>query len=109
MVWPDGGQHCDGTDEDQARIKSRHVRGALLLHLKRTFTLKNALREALRYSGPLKLQVHLIDHHLSRAASAFFPSSFDEAAIFSVDAWAVTVRAPFWVLAADCASRSCGG
>ena len=21
---PDGGQHCDGTDEDQARIKSRH-------------------------------------------------------------------------------------
>src|SRR6266511_4637585 len=21
---PDGGQHCDGTDDDQARIKSRH-------------------------------------------------------------------------------------
>jgi carbamoyltransferase len=61
------------------------VGGALLLHLKRTFTLKQTLQTALGHSGPLKLQVHLVDHHLSHAASAFYPSSFEEAAIFSVD------------------------
>jgi carbamoyltransferase len=61
------------------------VGGALLLHLKRTFTLKRTLREALDYSEALDAQIHLVDHHLSHAASAFFPSSFEEAAIFSVD------------------------
>ncbi|MBV9172920.1 MAG: carbamoyltransferase [Chloroflexi bacterium] len=61
------------------------VGGALLLHLKRTFTLKQTLRQALGYNGPLDLQVHLVDHHLSHAASSFFPSPFEEAAIFSVD------------------------
>jgi carbamoyltransferase len=33
----------------------------------------------------LKLDVHLVDHHLAHAASAFLPSPFDDAAILSVD------------------------
>src|SRR2546430_1730889 len=69
---------------------SRHhddydVGGALLLHIKRTFTLRQTLTGALGYSGPLKLEIHLVDHHLAHAASAFVSSPFDEAAIFSVD------------------------
>jgi carbamoyltransferase len=46
--------------------------------------LRRQLREAL---GPeFRGEIHFTDHHESHAASAFFPSPFDEAAILTLDA-----------------------
>jgi carbamoyltransferase len=73
------------SDGAQRHFDDYDVGGAILLHLLRTFTLPKMLREALSYAGPLKLKVHLVDHHLAHAASAFLPSAYDEAAILSVD------------------------
>jgi carbamoyltransferase len=72
-------------DGEQRHHDDYDVGGALLLHIKRTFTLRQTLRSALAYTGPLKFQIHLVDHHLAHAASAFMSSPFGEAAIFSVD------------------------
>jgi carbamoyltransferase len=47
------------------------------------------IREVLGYSG----RVHFVPHHLAHAASAFYYSGFDEAALFTVDGvgeWATT-------------------
>ncbi len=41
----------------------------------------------------IKKRIHFCDHHLSHAASAFFPSPFDEAAILTIDGvgeWSTT-------------------
>ena len=73
------------SDGEQRNHDDYDVGGAFLLHIKRTFTLRQTLVDALGYSGPLKFKVHLIDHHLAHAASAFVSSPFPEAAIFSVD------------------------
>lgn len=72
-------------DGAQSHFDDYDVGGALLLHTLRTFTLPKTLREELGYTGPLKLKVHLVDHHLAHAASAFISSPFDEAAILSLD------------------------
>ena len=51
--------------------------------------MRGLLRKELGYSGP----VLFTEHHLSHAASAFYPSPFDEAAILTVDGvgeWATT-------------------
>ncbi|GAA5531482.1 carbamoyltransferase C-terminal domain-containing protein [Herpetosiphon gulosus] len=61
------------------------VGGAVLLHLKRTFTLRQTLSEALTYQGPTKFKIHLVDHHLAHAASTYYISPFENAAILSVD------------------------
>jgi carbamoyltransferase len=37
------------------------------------------------FRRPLKQRFHFVPHHLAHAASAYFPSSFDRAAILSVD------------------------
>jgi carbamoyltransferase len=73
------------SDGEQRNHDDYDVGGAFLLHIKRTFTLRQTLREAVGYTGPLKLKIHLVDHHLAHAASAFVSSPFEEAAIFSVD------------------------
>jgi carbamoyltransferase len=73
------------SDGEQRSHDDYDVGGAFLLHIKRTFTLRQTLREALAYDGPVKFKIHLIDHHLAHAASAYISSPFDEAAIFSVD------------------------
>ena len=52
----------------QADRDLRTVRGRLSAHL-----------------GTPRDRVHMVEHHLSHAASAFFPSGFDEAAIFTCD------------------------
>jgi carbamoyltransferase len=72
-------------DGAQGHFDDYDVGGAFLLHILRTYTLPRALRQATDYAGPLKLKVHLVDHHLAHAASAFIPSGFGEAAIFSAD------------------------
>src|SRR5262249_14705588 len=73
------------SDGEQRNHDDYDVGGAVLLHLKRTFTLRQTLVSALGYMDPVKFQVHLVDHHLAHAASAFVPAPFDEAAIVSVD------------------------
>jgi carbamoyltransferase len=42
-----------------------------------------ALAEAL--GGPLRAQIHHVEHHRAHLASAFFASPFDEAAVLSID------------------------
>jgi carbamoyltransferase len=62
-----------------------HVGGALLAHIKRTYTLERDLREAVGHTGPTRFRVHLVDHHRSHAASAFYISPFDSAAVLTMD------------------------
>lgn len=57
-------------------------------------TLKNELRKIDDYKGDIRLLFP--DHHLSHAASAFYPSSFHDAAILTVDGvgeWATSTIA----------------
>ncbi len=57
--------------------------------LKGKLGLRRTIREALGYSGP----VLFAEHHLSHAASAFYPSPFEEAAVLTVDGvgeWSTT-------------------
>ena len=46
---------------------------------------KRLLRRALKLSGKSKIPILFSEHHLSHAASAFFPSPFEEAAILTID------------------------
>ncbi|MBN2006514.1 MAG: carbamoyl transferase [Anaerolineae bacterium] len=72
-------------DGEQQHFDDYNAGGAILLHLARTFTLRKVLREALNYTGPEKYKIHWVDHHTAHACSTFYPSPFEEAAIFSVD------------------------
>ncbi|MFN0216207.1 MAG: carbamoyltransferase [Saprospiraceae bacterium] len=56
--------------------------------LKEKMFLKRLLREELEKTGPFdqnKTKLLFPEHHLSHAASAFYPSPFEEAAILTVD------------------------
>jgi carbamoyltransferase len=58
-------------------------------------TEKLFLRRAIRrgFDGPVRAPLLFLDHHESHAASAFFPSPFDEAAILTLDGvgeWSTT-------------------
>lgn len=72
-------------------------RKALPLWLKEKLFLKDLLKKELKKLGPkvFKAEGQLLfsEHHLSHAASAFFPSPFDEAAVLTMDGvgeWATT-------------------
>jgi len=54
---------------------------AMPLWLKRKMFMRNTIRDELGYDG----EVIFTTHHESHAASAFFPSPFDEAAFLTVD------------------------
>ncbi len=74
-----------------APIGYRSFRQALPLWLKQKLHLPREMREGLRgrYSG----RFVFTDHHESHAASAFFPSPFEEAAILTLDGvgeWSTT-------------------
>ncbi len=90
----DGGDYADKANSLRATYADSgaqrhsddyHVGGALLLHLKRSFTLGKILRDALGYDGPTKFKVHLVDHHHAHAASAFHLSPWDSSAIITWD------------------------
>jgi carbamoyltransferase len=72
-------------DGGQSHPDDYHVGGALLLHLRRSFTVGRMLREALGHRGPTRFRVHLIDHHRAHAASAYYLSPFRRAAIITWD------------------------
>jgi carbamoyltransferase len=75
-TWRHGGGH--GVDDF-------HVGGAVLAHIKRTYTLRRELCAAVGHSGPTTFDIHLIDHHRSHGASAYYICPFDEAAVLTVD------------------------
>jgi len=64
---------------------------AMPIWLKEKLHLRRAIREGL--PGPSKAKLLFLDHHESHAASAFFPSPFEEAAILTLDGvgeWSTT-------------------
>ncbi len=67
---------------------------ALPVWIKEKLFMKQFLRKQLKQSGiPQHVQLLFPEHHLSHAASAFYPSPFDEAAILTIDGvgeWATT-------------------
>ncbi len=61
--------------------------------IKEKLFMRNILREQLSVLGDGKIPVYFPEHHLSHAASAFYPSPFEEAAIVTIDGvgeWATT-------------------
>src|SRR6185503_7955308 len=56
---------------------------AMPVWLKKKLFIRRTIRQAL--GGDLRAPVLFLDHHESHAASAFFPSPYQEAAILTVD------------------------
>jgi carbamoyltransferase len=66
---------------------------AIPVWIKEKLFMKKLLREHLAELGPGSVAMFFPEHHLSHAASAFYPSPFREAAILTVDGvgeWATT-------------------
>lgn len=66
---------------------------AVPVWIKEKLFMKKMLREELNKLGDQKIPVLFPEHHLSHAASAFYPSPFEEAAILTIDGvgeWATT-------------------
>jgi carbamoyltransferase len=47
--------------------------------------LPETIKKAFPTSRPTKFKFHLLEHHMCHAASAFYPSPFEEAAILTID------------------------
>jgi len=58
---------------------------AIPVWIKEKLFMKKLLREELAKLGEGKVPVFFPEHHLSHAASAFYPSPFEEAAILTID------------------------
>jgi carbamoyltransferase len=68
-------------------------RTAIPVWIKEKLFMKRLLRRALGLSRKSKVPILFCEHHLSHAASAFYPSPFEEAAIITIDGvgeWATT-------------------
>ena len=66
---------------------------AVPVWIKEKLFMKKMLREELKRLGNKKIPILFPEHHLSHAASAFYPSPFKEAAILTIDGvgeWATT-------------------
>ncbi len=58
---------------------------AIPLWIREKIFLKKLIKDNLSEIGPVKVPILFCEHHLSHAASAFFPSPFQEAAILTID------------------------
>jgi carbamoyltransferase len=58
---------------------------AVPLWIKEKLFMRRLLQEKLQQFGTTKIPLLFPEHHLSHAASAFYPSPFDEAAILTID------------------------
>lgn len=58
---------------------------AIPLWLKDKLFMKRMLRDELKKFGKIPCAISFSEHHLSHAASAFYPSPFEEAAILTID------------------------
>jgi carbamoyltransferase len=66
---------------------------AIPVWIKEKLFMKRLIKEHLAELGSGKVPVYFPEHHLSHAASAFYPGPFDEAAIVTIDGvgeWATT-------------------
>lgn len=66
---------------------------AVPVWIKEKLFMKKMLKEKLEKFGTKKIPILFPEHHLSHAASAFYPSPFEEAAILTIDGvgeWATT-------------------
>jgi carbamoyltransferase len=66
---------------------------AMLAWIKEKLFMRRMLRQQLAELGDGEIPTYFPEHHLSHAASAFYPSPFEEAAILTVDGvgeWATT-------------------
>lgn len=66
---------------------------AIPVWIKEKLFMKKMLNDELKQFGKEKIPVLFPEHHLSHAASAFYPSPFEEAAILTIDGvgeWATT-------------------
>jgi carbamoyltransferase len=66
---------------------------AIPVWIKEKLFMKKLLRDELKQFGPAKIQLLFPEHHLSHAASAFYPSPYTDAAILTIDGvgeWATT-------------------
>ena len=66
---------------------------AMLAWIKEKIFMRRMLRDELAKLGRGDVPIYFPEHHLSHAASAFYPSPFDEAAILTIDGvgeWATT-------------------
>lgn len=66
---------------------------AIPVWIKGKLFMKKLLQEQLQQFGTAKIPLLFPEHHLSHAASAFYPSPFEEAAILTIDGvgeWATT-------------------
>ncbi|HEY5747894.1 MAG TPA: carbamoyltransferase [Chryseolinea sp.] len=66
---------------------------ALPVWMKEKLFMKDVLRRQLKTLGEANVPMQFPEHHLSHAASAFYPSPFEEAAILTIDGvgeWATT-------------------
>ena len=71
----------------------RSFLSAIPVWIKEKLFMRGMLRDAIAELGPGKPKVLFPEHHLSHAASAFYPSPFDRAAILTIDGvceWATT-------------------
>lgn len=58
---------------------------AIPVWIKEKLFMRKMLKESIAALGPGKIEIKFPEHHLSHAASAFYPSPFEEAAILTVD------------------------
>jgi carbamoyltransferase len=58
---------------------------AMPVWIKEKLFMRNLLKKELEKVGPDKVRLEFPEHHLSHAASAFYPSPFEEAAILTLD------------------------
>jgi len=58
---------------------------AMPVWIKEKLFMRKMLKEELAKIGPGKVRILFPEHHLSHAASAFYPSPFEEAAILTID------------------------
>jgi carbamoyltransferase len=68
-------------------------RSAIPVWIKEKLFMKRMMRESLADLGQENVPILFPEHHLSHAASAFYPSPFEEAAILTIDGvgeWATT-------------------
>ena len=71
----------------------RSFLSAIPVWIKEKLFMRSMLREAIAKLGPGSPKMLFPEHHLSHAASAFYPSPFDKAAILTIDGvgeWATT-------------------
>jgi len=66
---------------------------AMPVWIKEKLSMRKLLRNELKQFGDAKINLLFPEHHLSHAASAYYPSPFDDAAIVTIDGvgeWATT-------------------